>query len=281
MNELRKLQLTQLELLREVDSICRKNNLRYFLSTGTLIGAVRHKGFIPWDDDVDVSMPYDDYIKFCKICETELDNKIFFLQTKDTDKYYEYIFAKLRLQNTLYIRKGQEHMKYHHGICIDIFPWYPVPTNAILESIFIKIVKWCKTILWSPIGAISEKRIFYKFLYRLLSFVPAKIPHGIIHKMCSWCSGDLLIDIGEPFYGNKKINKKRHSFINETRLQVKKHLQVTKIIEMEFEGYNYFAPSNYHYYLTFMYGDYMTLPPIESRQGNHLASTIKYKEPNN
>jgi len=276
MTELRKLQLVQLKLLCEVDRICRKHEIKYFLVAGTLLGAVRHKGFIPWDDDVDISMQYDDYVKFCSVCEDELEKSKYFLQTMGNDAGYSYIFAKLRLENTLYIRKGQEHMRFHHGICIDIFPWYPVPEGEATNRIYQFIVARCKTIMWSPIGAISEKRLFYRSLYKMLACIPAKIPYSIINFMVRCCSGRVLIDIGEPFYGNAKVSKRRLSHFTENAEQVRQRLQVNELTELEFEGHLFYVPVNYDYYLKYMYGDYMQLPPKHERRGHHLAVVIDF-----
>jgi len=276
MNNLRRLQLIELELLHELDKICRKHNLRYFLAAGTLLGAVRHKGFIPWDDDIDVSMPLADYQKFCQICETELDGSTFFLQTMDTDPHYRYIFAKLRRQDTLYLRKGQEHMKHHHGICIDIFPWYPVPKGSVAGTFFEFVVARCKTIMWSPVGAVSEKKILLKLLYKLLSRINIAIPRGVIEWLVSKCSPDISADIGEPFYGNSKVTKKRMTYVNEPISTIRQKLQVRELIEMEFEGINFFVPANYDYILTYWYGDYMELPPVDKRVGHHHASIIDF-----
>ena len=91
--QLRKLQLTELELLVEFDRICRKNNIVYILGYGTMLGAVRHKGFIPWDDDVDVFLMRDEYERFCDACEKDLDKEKFFLQNWETDIYFNSGYA--------------------------------------------------------------------------------------------------------------------------------------------------------------------------------------------
>ena len=97
------IQQHQLNMAKEVDRICKKYNLRYSIAGGTLLGAIRHQGFIPWDDDLDISMPREDYDKFIKIAQQELGKK-YFLQTWDTDKNFVFPFAKIRENNTLFRR---------------------------------------------------------------------------------------------------------------------------------------------------------------------------------
>ena len=119
--ELRKLQLTEIEVLDEIVRICKKHKLQYFLLAGTCLGAVRHSGFIPWDDDIDIGMPREDYEKFLNIALDELDEK-YFLQYYKTDENYYLGFAKVRKNNTSFITKGFEKKKGHQGFFVDIFP---------------------------------------------------------------------------------------------------------------------------------------------------------------
>ena len=277
MNELRKLQLVQLELLRKIDHICRTHGIQYYLTEGTLLGAVRHKGFIPWDDDIDIEMPLEDYKKFCKICELELDKSKYFLQNMENDPNHRYIFAKFRRQGTLCVRKGQEHMSFHQGIYIDIFPLYPVPTTKTAYKIFSFIIARCKTVLWSPIGAVSEKQPFMRLIYKILSKAPKKVPEKIIFCLISKCSGELVHYIGVPAFGNNKILSKRLKFVKEHNLmKALKKWEPSGSIELEFEGYKFFVPQNYDYRLTFTYGDYMELPPVSERIGHHQAAIIDF-----
>lgn len=138
--QLRKLQLTELELLVEFDRICRKNNIHYILGYGTLLGAVRHNGFIPWDDDVDVFLMRDEYNKFCEACKTDLNTEKFFLQNWETDKNFNSGYAKLRRNDTQYVRVGQERMKYHNGIYIDIMVFDKVIDEVKMREKFKKSV---------------------------------------------------------------------------------------------------------------------------------------------
>ena len=116
--ELKKIEL---EMFKYYLAICEKHDLKYFLIGGTLLGAVRHKGFIPWDDDIDIGMPRPDYEKFLLVAQKELPEHIF-LQTHNTDIEYPNCFAKLRNSDTTFIETSCKKLKINHGIYIDIFP---------------------------------------------------------------------------------------------------------------------------------------------------------------
>jgi len=264
MTELRKLQLHQLEILRELDRICRKHDIKYHLSAGTLIGAIRHQGFIPWDDDIDIEMFYEDFIRFVEVCKTELlAERKYFLQTMESDPYYNYVFAKLRENDTLCVRKGQEHMKHHHGIYVDVFSFFPVPENKILYKIFSSIVAICKTILWSSVGSISEDNSLRRFKYKMYSLIPKKIPRKIIEKLVSLCKNDAYVSsLGCPV--TQKLRRDKRDYLER--------------METEFEGHRFFVPVNYDKILRQIYGDYMELPPENERVGRHPAIKIDHGE---
>ncbi len=115
-----KVRLVQIELLDELDRISKKYNIKYQLFAGTLLGAVRHNGYIPWDDDIDVAMLREDYERFISVCEKELGAD-YFLQTPDLEGS-PYPFSKLRKNNTLFVEGNVEHIDIHHGVFIDVFP---------------------------------------------------------------------------------------------------------------------------------------------------------------
>lgn len=123
---LRKLQLAELEILNEFVRVCEKWSLRYYLVGGTLLGAVRHKGFIPWDDDIDVAMPREDYDKFATVCREELGPDYFY-QSPETDLHYFLTYAKIRRNGTEVYEKRFKNAAFHKGIFIDIFPLDPCP----------------------------------------------------------------------------------------------------------------------------------------------------------
>jgi len=130
MNELmstKEIHNLELEMLIEMDMICKKYNLNYYLAYGTLLGAVRHKGFIPWDTDIDIIVDIDSYERFCEILQNELSTK-FYLSSPRTNKNYESLKARIHLKNS-------EHRKIH----IDIFPMVGAPQSKIGQKIFSKI----------------------------------------------------------------------------------------------------------------------------------------------
>ena len=116
-----------IKILKEVHSICMKNNIKYFLHFGTLIGAVRHNGFIPWDDDIDIGMLRPDYEKFLKIVKNNL-SKDYIVQNQKTDKGFAFCFTKIMLQDTVWIEQNSIRTnKKYNGIYIDVFPFDKVP----------------------------------------------------------------------------------------------------------------------------------------------------------
>ena len=133
--ELKNLQSVLLEMLLELDRICKKNNIKYCIFAGTMLGAVRHGGFIPWDDDLDVAMLREEYEKFRKACKSDLNKANFFFQDNTTDPHYRWGYGRIRRKNSEFVRVGQEHMKMRTGIFLDIFPLDGVPISTPLRGI--------------------------------------------------------------------------------------------------------------------------------------------------
>lgn len=124
---LRACQLKQLGILEEVDRICRKHHIPYWLDGGTLLGAVRHGGFIPWDDDIDLGMLLPDLQRFVEVAPAELSESLF-LQTPESDPLNKEPIIKIRDLNSLYIEAGDTFdVSYEKGLFLDIFPFIPYP----------------------------------------------------------------------------------------------------------------------------------------------------------
>ena len=175
---LRRLQMIELEMLLEVDRICRKHHIPYNIIGGTLLGSVRHRGFIPWDDDADLAMMRKDYMKFRKICRKELDNSKYYFQDAEVTDGYRWSYGKLRRKDTLFLREYQEHMPYEQGVFIDIFPVDHVPDAYLPRAVYNFMCFCVRKILWSEVGKYQEQNMLKRKIYQLLSRIPAK---DVIH----------------------------------------------------------------------------------------------------
>jgi lipopolysaccharide cholinephosphotransferase len=260
--ELRRLQLTELELLCEVDRICRKNGIRYTLCAGTLLGAIRHKGFIPWDDDADVAFLPEDYEKFFKACKRDLNKEKFFLQDYRTDPYYRWGYAKLRRNNSAYIRENQEHMKYHSGICIDLFTLNYVPDNHILRVLYHGVFFVIRKILYSEAGRVSEKNELIRNIYKLLS----KIPRDFVFKIAN------LLVYNKP---SELVNGLYYPSAKTCRYGIPLRC-LQNSVTVEFENHEFMAMEGYEEVLSMAYGDYMTPPDEKNRESHNPASRIEF-----
>lgn len=261
--QLRQLQLAILDIAVEVKRICLKYNIKFFLIGGSLLGAVRHHGFIPWDDDMDIGMLRKDYEKFISICKEELHEE-YFLQTFETDNSYTHPFAKIRINNTSLIEDYSINSKQHNGIYLDIFPYDNMPDNVFLQKVhylLFKSFKWCAMGKSDYSFTEVKKRRFSNFMKNALFFISK-------NKAMKKC-----IDICKMF--NKKncanvINMCGAYKYNEYAPVS----SFNKLVKINFEGIDFFAPNNYDELLTNMYGDYMKLPPIEQRGKQHSMVKI-------
>jgi lipopolysaccharide cholinephosphotransferase len=244
---LRKSQLAALDILIEFDRICRKNGLTYMLEFGTLLGAVRHGGFIPWDDDVDVTMPSDDYKRFQEIALSELGQG-FILQTEKTEPESGMGggMFKIRKENTLWINDYDDFRRhYHKGISIDVFE------NQDYPDVSRKVIKFFRRRLSKAFGfthyfnRISFKNVIAYFIFPIsaLFFKTLWKLICLVHK----CNKE------QPHIERLAISYP--SF--------KKDLY--PVSEIMFEGYSFMAPHNPDARLKDIYGDYMQIPPEESR----------------
>lgn len=260
---LRELQLCILDIAIEFKRICDKYKLDYFLIGGTLLGAVRHGGFIPWDDDMDVGMLREDYEKFLAVAPNELGDG-FSLQYNLTDPAYAHGFAKIRIDGTQLVEDYTANSKQHNGIYLDIFPYDRMPDNKISQTFHYLSFKCLK---WAALGKTdysfvdNKKRIFAKIMSKVLFFYSLE---QTIEKMENVCQRY-----------NKKETKKYinmygaygyNEYIETDGLEV--------LDSLKFEGYEFKVPGNYKQLLTNLYGNYMELPPVEKRGIQHAMVNV-------
>lgn len=259
---LRKIQMIQLEMLIEVDRICKKCGIHYNIIAGTLLGAIRHGGYIPWDDDADVAMLRNEYEKFRKACKVELDTSRFYFQDHRNTKGYRWGYGKIRRKNTLFLREYQEHMPYKQGIFIDIFPLDGVPNNYFLRSLKNFECFCVRKILWSKVGKIAEKNFWKRQVYIVLDKIPEKDVFKHYHRMI------------------RRANKKKTRMVriltfptpNEEWGYYRNWYENS--VDTKFEGINFQGIKDYDSYLSFKFGNYMELPPMEKRKV-HPVSKLK------
>ena len=265
--ELRQLQLIQLEMLVEVDRICKKHAIKYNIIGGTLLGSVRHGGFIPWDDDADLVMLRDEYNRFRQVCDTELDAERFYFQDSDNTEGYRWGYGKLRRKNTLFLREYQEHMPYEQGVFIDIFPLDFAP-DAYWRRRLLDLHCFCiRKILWSAVGRFSDKRFLMRLWFGLLNLIPLKLVRrhlkGLINRCCKIKSREVRILLMPP--PNSELCYHRKWFESS--------------VPMMFEGVELQGVEDFDGFLTWEFGDYMKLPPQEKRKV-HPVSDIRLTKPN-
>lgn len=265
--ELRRMQLIQLELLEEVDRICTKHHISYSVEGGTLLGTVRHKGFIPWDDDVDIAMVRSEYCKFCKVCEKELNLEKYFLQNHDTDPKYRWGYAKLLKNGTSFIRYGQEHMKMRKGVYVEIFPMDGIPENPLERWIFNALRVCCRKVMWSEAGKICCKTALMRWWFGMLNRIPVDRAFDILaflSRKYSEKKAEYVTCLSFPDCWVKGYKGfKREYYLNTKRAR--------------FEGKEINIPQKEKELLVTLYGeDYMT-PPLEKDRATHIpASSFKF-----
>lgn len=259
--KLRVIQLLQLDLLIEFDRICKKNNLKYNISFGTLLGAVRHKGFIPWDDDIDVTMPLKDYIKLDVAMKSDLNSEKYYYRTPETEENNHLIFKHLERKGTVYTKPGRNKLKNKIGIFIDIFPMYPAAPNRFLDWFHAKLCCFWRTALWATIGAESEKNKFKHLYYCCISKFGNKRCYANFIKCAT-------------IFRNKKGRLKFWIAMdrNPYNVALVKEENYSEAIELDFEGHKFLAPQNYKEVLDYCFGkDWCYYPIVNQRKPQHNA----------
>ena len=269
--EFRKMQLLQLDMLVELDRICRKYDINYCISFGTLLGAVRHKGYIPWDDDADVCMLREDYERFKKV-SNDLNQDICYFQDHDTDSEYRWGYGKLRRTGTVFVRAGQEHLKCKTGVFIDIFPLDDVP-KSIPAQILQDFHCYCmRKTLWSEVGK-HDTTGFKKYWFTLLSKIPPQ-------KVFDWMECYIKKSSNEKSNGVRVLmfpaigHLYRKNPISVRYGMPKKWF--LERAEYEFEGKRLFGTKDFDAFLKYTYGDYMTLPPEDKREPHAPVSSYQF-----
>lgn len=262
------LQQVELQLLTAFVEVCDVLGLRYYLLGGTLLGAVRHGGFIPWDDDIDVGMPREDYETFLRQAQNLLPENLF-LQTYETDPECPLYFAKLRNSDTAFVETSVCKKRMNHGVYIDIFPldYYP---SSIAGMICVSLQKHILQFrLWQDYFSRDKDNTVKrcaKLAIQWITYIPLRLIYPASRDalrafdrtikrvpksafLCNYCGA----------WGSKEIAPAE--WFGEG-------------VPIRFESLTALAPKEYDLYLTRLYGDYMIPPPEKSRVGHHYAEVI-------
>lgn len=257
----------QLDLLVELKRICDENEINYFLVGGTLIGAIRHNGFIPWDDDIDVGMLREDYEQFITACKTQL-NQEYGLYDWYIDAASPIPFLKLKIKGTHYREGLAENTNVNDEIFIDVFPFDNAPDSIILRNFQGVEIYLLKKILLLRCGYTIEKNsgVAKKAAYKVLNTVSK------VRSIKKW---KLTCDRIMKRYNSKLTTHVVNMCgVYSYKKEMKKRTILEKTILHNFEMYDMCIPAEYDQYLREVYGDYMQLPPESQREGRHQVTTI-------
>lgn len=258
MEQLRHLQMVILSIMKDIDKLCKNNNIEYYLLGGSAIGAIRHKGFIPWDDDLDIIMTNDNYQHFLEICEKQLDKKKYFLQKGGKDWQLE--FSKIRLRGTILEEyEGYATSDDMKGIYVDIFKMDNISSNPIIGRWQYFCGKYY--LCYQLASRTYKSATFKKRLMMALSF-PLKVQsiRNFVVKQTT-----MLNNRDTKYWGFLYGRTRWKSAVIDKKL-------FGKPTYVPFEDTVLPVPEYWHEYLTIVFGDYMKLPPIEQRRGLHLIS---------
>ena len=253
------LQKRLLGILKWFHKICVENNLRYYAIGGTLLGAVRHKGFIPWDDDIDVGMPRKDYDKLIELLKNEKSQSLYRLEIPFENKDFVYQFCKIYDTSTTLTENTRYKTK--RGIYLDVFPLDGIG-DTVEESIKnYKRIAVKNNYIMTKVCALSKHRKLYKNIAIVVSrCIPFPSWRSTLIKLDKQCRAMAFDDykyVINPYgaWGVKEIYQR--DWFGESP------------IVMDFESIKIFVPEKYGDFLSSVYGDYMKLPPKEKQKSHH------------
>jgi len=240
-NNIKEVQNKMLEIAKYIDKICRANDIEYFVFYGSLIGAIRHEGFIPWDDDFDIAMTYPNIVKFEKAMQEDNNSKYFF-QTPFTDKEYNRPFAKVRDSETTFIQKGNELSSMNQGVYIDVFLLIEYPKSKFGRI----LLKYNRAMAMKPyLNMIHNKWLDKYANFKLKMLGKEKMFKKYYNKIV------------------KNQNKKADNYIDifiETYAEWIYSKEMLEPISHKFEDTEFLIPKEYDEMLKMIYGDYMQMP---------------------
>jgi len=268
--DLKHLQAAERSLLNYFDEICKKLSIVYFACGGTLLGAIRHKGFIPWDDDIDVMVGYDDYQKLITMYET-VKTPGYSIEIHGKFPDLALPMAKIVIDNSAFVEKGTAKLNLLHGIWLDVFPLVAFPENRLKQE---KLNILCKAYCHQAMRLSRDQRKKGDFLKDVVS--------SFLTSFRSYrnCAAKLLSIIDET---NRKYKKSKYVTLFFYGCSPYEAVSFKKGHYSKFDDTLIFIPDDYEDYLQKSFGDYMTLPPLSEQKGHHsveyFSLTQKFENP--
>lgn len=263
--KLQTIQSVLFQILCEVDRICKKHSIPYFLAGGTLLGAVRHKGFIPWDDDLDVMMRRPDYERFLSVVQDELPERLF-LQTPRTEAGNHYLISKIRLSDTVFCSEYLMNFpKLHNGIFVDIIAQDFTANTPLGQKLHLKLSLLARGLVfkkWSGGSAAASKGKSYAIFDLLKRMIPIRDLERFQH----WALTLFARRPGRKYlYDSMGINIAKGAY---------PAAWLSDSVNVTFCGQQFPAPVEYGQYLHYLYGDYMQPVPVTQRRCVHAAPWV-------
>lgn len=258
--QMHQLREAELDALLEIDRICKKNNIPYTLAYGTLLGAERHEGFIPWDDDIDIALLREDYERLKEACKTDLSER-FFYQSHDTDPEYYHLMDKIRVNGTVFKESFLADKDIHHGVYIDLFPLDYVPGNVLLRKLHFFRFHLRRIGLMSKYLSVGERHGLKKAASLVCRFLYAPFSLERLYRSSVKIASE---------YSRKKSRTYLFSLYDSVAVNslfLSDWFRGTVLLP--FEGHMLPAPIEYKNVLRVLYGDYMQLPPESDRVPQH------------
>ncbi|WKA53966.1 LicD family protein [Planococcus shixiaomingii] len=270
--ELKKLKEAELNILIEFDRVCKKLGINYTLSSGTLLGAVRHQGFIPWDDDIDVALLREEYNRFINEAQNFFSPNLF-IQTYQTDSKYPLNFCKLIDTSTTLIDFNMQKIDMKNGVYIDLFPIDKVASNKIIRTLdnllisAIHLLKYSYTREW----AYSSNSKLKKSLRLLLYPVARIVGFSFFNRLETYIRTKNNNDKNKYTYGDRTTASYQYKDNMLMDIEI-----FNEYDHISFEKYDFQSIKNKDAYLKASYGDYMKLPPIEEQTFTHEFLEVKF-----
>lgn len=258
--KIEELHKVELDLIQEIIEICQKNQIKYFMIGGSLLGAVRHQGFIPWDDDVDIGMVREDYDRFLRVAPAELSQPYYFLQTDQSDQNYAFGYAKL-LDESIYIEEKRNINDARKGVFVDIFPFDKIPTGDVERSIQQSRYKYLNAKI---ILASNYRLIDTEITVKIRKLQPDQSRKTREYK-------EKRDELARTYNQDETIQEYKNlasQYSYEKELLSEKELAT--VVEVPFENLTVTILSAYDAILSRLYGDYLQLPPEDKQIEKHI-----------